>query len=117
MALIEMGKKYRTRDGIDVEIIQILAAPLMANGATVIGVVDGDSVLPWQPHGSFYSDGREAGLDLIEVVEPLEPQWLWLNVYPNGSAASHQSRERADKFAAVDRIACVPVPYMPGEGL
>ena len=31
----------------------------------------------------------------------------WLNVYSNGIAASHDTKEHADEYAAEDRIACV----------
>jgi len=31
----------------------------------------------------------------------------WLNVYSNGTVASHDTKEHADEYAAEDRIACV----------
>jgi hypothetical protein len=59
-------------------------------------------------------------MDLVEVVEPVT---VWINVYADHAKTAgariygYTTRERADKNAALNRIACLPVTYRPGEGL
>lgn len=33
----------------------------------------------------------------------------WVNVYPSGCTCLHESKENADRYCAIDRIACVKV--------
>ena len=62
---IEMGKKYRTRDGQDV---RILCVDGPGNGP-VLGYVLGAAmgVLEWDANGVYVQPGPESAIDLVEV--------------------------------------------------
>lgn len=62
---IDTNKKYRTRDGHDVEIIAI--RPELKDG--VIGIIEGeDFVREWDKEGFYSHDKEFCNFDLIEVT-------------------------------------------------
>jgi len=67
--VIEMGKKYTTRDG---RAVRVLATDLHAT-RTVLGVVTDvagyDLVFSWYPDGSYYEDGKPDPLELVSKHE------------------------------------------------
>lgn len=64
MKKVELGKKYKTRDGFDVEIIAI--RPELKDG--VIGIMKGeDFVREWATDGTYSHDKEPCDFDLIEV--------------------------------------------------
>jgi hypothetical protein len=111
--MIDINKKYRTRDGREVRIY----------------ATDGHETYPihgaimdqgWCPH-HWMPDGRGAfeRFDLIEV-RPRHKRTVWLNVYGSGIVPEAcSSRENADRAAACNRIACIKVEldFEEGEGL
>lgn len=49
-----------------------------------------------------------------------EKKMLYVNVYPNDHNSfsyAYSTREKADKAAAANRIACIEVEYKDGQGL
>ena len=112
--MIDINKKYRTRDGHEVRIYAL----------------DGNEPRP--VHGAFKSqtgwvgscwqrDGVQmvhAGpYDLIEV-KPRIKRTMWLNVCPN-TITTHFHKLDADNYAGSSRLACVKVEIdcEKGEGL
>lgn len=119
MTPISKDKTYKTRDGREVRIYATdgeqsypIHGAVRTNGAWLLQC--------WTPEGCVLSHGKPIGCDLIEVKPRIKG---WVNVYPpehgRGERASvvHASRERADKCAGANRIACVPIDAAEGEGL
>lgn len=112
--MIEMGKKYKTRDGRDAEVYSV-------NGAgpyPVHGAVDG-KVFTWTSVGkSCWSDVEPHSCDLAEAKEVVNFD-IWLNVYKDGAVQAHSGRRKADDFADSSRVACINIKrdVEVGEGL
>jgi len=111
--MIELGKKYKTRDGREVRIY----------------AVDGGGHRPI--HGAiregqewvactWLHDGVE-GLHCNALIEvkPRIKREVWVNVYPNGTSRSFEEKRFADEHAMDHRIACVKlvIDCEEGEGL
>ena len=115
--MIDISKKYKTRDGRDVRIYATDGAGI----CSVHGAIknnEGWLNCAWLPNGSCYS-GLTIDSDLIEV-KPRHKQTVWLNVYEDGIAAyQHDDKEFADFRAGLTRIACIKVEldFEEGEGL
>ena len=109
--MIDINKKYQTRDGRPVELLTT-----NARGAwPVVGYIgDGDQVSRWAIDGAFCGTSPIRTLDLVEVKPK---RVVWLNVYPDGDRSSHESREDADSRSLDGRIACLKVEFEEGEGL
>lgn len=119
--MISKDKQYRTRDGREVRIYATDGdEPYQVHGA-MKGWDGSWEMQIWTIFGaiSIY-DYNKSTNDLIEVKPRIKG---WVNVYPpehgRGERASvvHASRERADKCAGANRIACVPIDAAEGEGL
>ena len=114
--MIDINKKYRTRDGREV---RIYATDGMDN-QSIHGAVKNNN--GWILH-AWYSDGvharsdRNGRYDLIEV-RPRHKRTVWLNVYQDDIRA-HISREHAEDLGSASRIACIKVAldFEEGEGL
>lgn len=118
--MIDISKKYRTRDGREVRV-------LMTDGGDwncpVIAAYKDRNGYWWPLHltaeGRHSPSGREHPLDLIEI-KPRIYREVWVNVYAEGRGINaFQSRESADECACAGRIACVKVTIdcEEGEGL
>ena len=111
--MIDINKKYRTRDGREVRIYATDGGQCgtLIHGAVFDNVCWGSLV--WNSDGSKYS-WREDSLDLIEV-RPRHKRTVWVNVYPDEVFTHHHQRVPNRK----DRIACVKVEldFEEGEGL
>jgi hypothetical protein len=114
--MIDINKKYRTRDGREVRIY----ATDGEHGELVHGAVKhkehGWQSWIWFADGHFL-DGEKNPLDLIEV-RPRHKRTVWVNIYDDSKPALHLSRELADQYRC-DRIACIKVnlDFEEGEGL
>lgn len=112
--VIEMGKTYRTRSGLDVELLHIADKP-DADGELVVALLkDSECLEPrtWKADGRYYGD-QDSEYDLLEVPET---QTRWVNVYPCGCQV-HATREAADLNASFNRIACIKIEFTAGEGI
>ena len=116
--MIDINKKYRTRDGREV---RIYATDGGQCGTLIHGAVFDNAFwgsLVWNSDGSKYS-WREDSLDLIKV-RPRHKRTLWVNVYEGDwDAYTAASKEDADENASDDRIACIKVEldFAEGDGL
>jgi hypothetical protein len=115
--MIDINKKYRTRDGREVRIYATDGAQC---GTCVHGAVFNNEwwgSVTWNSNGSARS-WREDDLDLIEV-RPRHKWTVWMNIYGRTSFTSHISREQAEDEQDVNRIACIKVDldFEEGEGL
>ena len=113
--MIDINKKYRTRDGREVRIYSTdtEGAKKAVHGA--IKEKDGWYMLAWSKNGIVSNVDRN--LDLIEV-RPRHKRTVWINVYEDSKPALHLSRELADQYC-LDRIACIKVEldFSEGDGL
>ena len=114
--MIELTKKYKTRDGQDVRLYAIDGR----GDCPVHGAIEGDHgwiVHTWCNDG-LWAEGVHA-LDLIEC-KPRIKREVWLNVYPDSIGdCAYNVRKRADESASGSRIACVKlsIDCEEGEGL
>jgi len=114
--MIDINKKYRTRDGREVRIY----ATDGANGKVHGAILDEGG---WE-HRTWNSTGRimacEAHVyDLIEV-RPRHKVSIWINTYgATVSGSLYSTRESADEAAVSKRTGCIKVEldFEEGEGL
>jgi hypothetical protein len=122
--MIELGKKYKTRDGREVRIYAVDGGgQFPVHGAVNFS---GTAWTPneWSETGSHLGDPefRIHDLDLIEV-RPRIRREVWLNVFRHDDGAEFfeacESKANADLIAGDARIACVKVVIdcEEGEGL
>jgi hypothetical protein len=113
--MIDINKKYRTRDGREVRIYAIDGLDTHSvHGA--IYTIDGWLSYTWRKDGSFFSDMDYAD-DLIEV-KPRIQRTLWVNVFPKATT-TYLHRLDADAYGCFARLACIKVEIdcEEGEGL
>ena len=117
--MININKKYRTRDGREVRIY----ATDGGGRNPVHGSIkeeDGWIFQVWPKSGRYFEDDDEDyRIDLIEV-RPRHKRTVWLNMYSEGFISSeHEDKEAADRSAFAGRIACIKVKldFEEGEGL
>lgn len=79
--------------------------------------IDGSMIAQSHYTSGSYLGAQESPHDLFMVSES---RMVWMNIYPNGMAYYHPTKEDADQLICKDstlgeRIACVPVTYRDGE--
>lgn len=115
--MIDISKKYETRDRREVRIYAIdgggdnpIQGAVYTHGRWLL--------MLWLANGLHWR-GAISDLDLIEV-KPRHKRTVWLNVYEDGVAAhQHDDKNYADVRAGPTRIACIKVEldFEEGEGL
>jgi hypothetical protein len=113
--MIELGKKYQTRDGREVRIYAVDGGGVYpVHGAIAAG--DGTwSPEGWTDGGSYIGGDGQFDEDLIEAPKVYEG---WINVDRNINAmAFYVDEALAHKYACPSRIACIHVKFTAGEGL
>jgi hypothetical protein len=120
--MIELGKKYKTRDGRDVRIYAVDGGGQCPVHGAVLNSDGNWRSWCWTRDGKVV-ELRTEPADLIEVV-PTFKVTGWLNVYRSGPHWVHETRELADSSGnssgnSSKRIACVPIEMevKHGEGL
>jgi len=116
--MINMSKKYRTREGREVRIYATDGEyPYKIHGA--FKTEQGEwRHARWTSKGSFVLAGESDG-DLIEV-KPRHKRTVWLNLYSELAVCFGYENERyAHEGFDPDRIACIKVEldFEEGEGL
>jgi hypothetical protein len=109
--MIDIIKKYRTRDGREVRIYATDGHEYPIHGA----VMDrGWCVHYWDADGR----GQLQRFDLIEIKQRIK-QKVWVNVYPDHCLGAYHEKRQADEQAMPHRIGCVQVEIdcEEGEGL
>ena len=115
--MIDINKKYRTRDDREVRIY----ATDGAGTYCIHGAIKNNGeweYMRWTNNGTF-GGNIPFGSDLIEV-RPRHKRTVWLNVYNSRIVPeAWNSKENADRAAACGRIACIKVEldFEEGEGL
>ena len=116
--MIDINKKYRTRDGREVRIYATDGGgPQPVHGA--ISGLNFWSTANWSKNGSYtVVYGQEHDNDLIEVRQR-HKRTVWLNFYDDGTQTSHHNLEEAKEERGEICIACVKVKldFEEGEGL
>ena len=107
------GHKWQTRDGKPVEIYR------QDDGTgRILGAVYYEHEKKWGLRVWFENGGwclkRGHQYDLVDV--PVK-HIRWVNVYDIKNPRSHPTKEKADKYAGTNRIACIKIEYEEGEGL
>ena len=114
--MIDINKKYRTRDGREVRIYATDGIlPYEVHGALKSTISDGWLPYAWGPDGKHH---RDFVLDLIEV-RPRHKRTVWLNVYGRpDDVTAYNNRWKADQSVS-PRIACIKVEldFAEGDGL
>ena len=129
--MIDITKKYRTRDGREVRIYATDGGDLV-EGQTIHGaVLNGNNwvfaIWNAETGKNYANSAARSKIDLIEV-KPRITQRVWINVYPDHClGAYHEKRQadeqamkrQADDQAMPHRIGCVQVEIdiSEGEGL
>lgn len=110
---LEVGKTYRTKDGVKVRVVGEM------KGGSFACIMEHDreeeTVEEYFAGGRFYQDGDESMFDLVEEVKPKKVAYL--NVYSDDDALfySHTSRVHADIGSHNGRSACIRVEYEDGQ--
>jgi hypothetical protein len=117
--MIDINKKYRTRDGREVRIYATDGAmPRPVHGAVKSSYDSTWHSFQWHEDGRLVHNILAVDLsDLIEV-RPRHKRTVWVNIYDDSKPALHLSKELADLYRR-DRIACIKVEleFEEGEGL
>ena len=117
--MIDINKKYRTRDGRKVRIYATDGAmPRPIHGAVKSSYDPTWHSFQWHEDGRLVHNILAVDLsDLIEV-RPRHKRTVWLNVY-HDPTFSHETRNDADENAGPNRIACIKIDldFEEGEGL
>ena len=113
--MIDINKKYRTRDGREVRIYAIDGH----ESFPVHGAIKMDGqwrVSTWNSSGNGITSSKG---DRLTEVPPRHKQTVWLNVYGPESYTSHHSRQQADDERDRKCLACIKVEldFEEGEGL
>ena len=119
--MIDINKKYRTRDGREVRIYATDGAmPRPVHGAVKSSYDSTWHSFQWHEDGRLVHNILAVDLsDLIEV-RPRHKRTVWLNIYGSSIVPEACSaKERADFYAGCNRIACIKVEldFEEGEGL
>ena len=114
--MIDINKKYRTRDGREV---RIYATDGHDNQAVHGAVKDSHAwtLHTWYSDGVFARSDRNGLRDLIEV-RPRHKRTVWVTVYPMNRYQISDDNIQCDIYPP-KRIACIKVEldYEEGEGL
>lgn len=117
--MIDINKKYRTRDGREVRIYATDGGleHCMTHGAAKNKSGYWEAASWYTAHGGYYDDGVPHQYDLIEV-RPRHKRTVWLNLFPVQAATAYPEKWQADRVIS-NRIACVKVEldFEEGEGL
>jgi len=116
--MIDINKKYRTRDGREVRIYATdggAGSPVM--GAVFYTTPNGQSwweSARWTEDGRYDYHGRQTNTDLIEVI-PRHKRTVWLHVWNGGTVCATEE----SYYVPAGRIACIKVEldFEEGEGL
>jgi hypothetical protein len=116
--MINIDKKYRTRDGREVRIYATDGGRPCPVHGTIFSKELGWLLATWSVDGHALNDiGHPA--DLIEV-KPRIKRTVWINIYKNGyPEISYSNKLEADANRNICSIACVKVEIdcEEGEGL
>jgi hypothetical protein len=112
---IEMGKQYRTRDGLEVRIYATDGGgDYPIHGAMKMD--DGWYDETWASNGRYESSRIiPYDSDLVEV-KPRIKRTYWLNIDEDGYAQARKTKEQADLAAYKNRLACVKIEIDCEEG-
>lgn len=126
--MIDINKKYRTRDGREVRIYATdggAGSPVM--GAVFYTTPNGQSwweSARWTEDGRYDYHGRQTNTDLIEVC-PRHKRTVWLAIYHNGYIEATSKLEWRNgpcingPYDGAKPIACIKVEldFEEGDGL
>jgi hypothetical protein len=110
--MIDISKKYRTRDGREVRIYATDGNELKRVHGAFKNTYSGCwTSCDWEASGSHW---RDMLLDLIEV-RPRHKRTVWLHVFKNGSVCATEE----SYYVVAGRIACIKVEldFCEGDGL
>lgn len=116
--LIDINKKYRTRDGKEVRIYATDGGgDYPIQGA--VRTLDGRwRVCTWKKKGKYTSQSYDHPLDLIEIREK-HKRTVWILVGEYGEFDSFEDKESAlhyKKINSLNSTACIPVEFEFEEG-
>ncbi len=117
--MISLNKQYKTRGGEEVRVLSTdrddaycpVVALISTNGREELHTFTKDG--KWNPGADTEHD-----YDLIEV-KPRIKKTYWINVYVEGAGNCYTSKDMAELYGGIDRLACVKIEIdcEYGEGL
>ena len=108
--MIDINKKYTTRDGREVRIYATDGAGSWpVHGAVLFE--SGWCDASWSKTGS----ATQCQFDDFDLIEVKEKRVMWVNVYEDGNGAAHADKEDADGCSVPGRIARIHVEYCEGQ--
>ena len=113
--MIDINKKYRTRNGREV---RIYATDHTSSEFTVGGAVreeNGWAVHSWTADGRYFIGPSLLNDDLVEV-KPRIQRTVWLNVYLDYAVCQGSREDADDACDSLTRIACIQVAVDCDEG-
>jgi hypothetical protein len=113
--MIDIHKKYRTRDGREVRIYATDGGGYWPIHGAIQLSCSGWMPTSWDNDGNAFNSGAHGGL--IEI-RPRHKRTVWVNVYDK-AICEWRTKEDADRNAGDTRIACIKVDldFEEGEGL
>jgi len=116
--MIDINKKYQTRDGREVRIYATDGGVPTRSIHGAVNCAGKWYIQSWSSDGKVRLTANDQ-VDLIEI-RPRHKRTVWINVYSKELACiTADSKEEADRNASNDRIACIKVElnFEEGEGL
>jgi hypothetical protein len=113
--MISMDKKYRTRNGLPVELITVSGR----GSSPVLGYVsDITRVFSWTADGKLYEAEANDEDDLVEVKEK-KTITVWVNISSCGHIYGYPYASVVSDCRGSNTIACkqIDIEYEEGEGL
>ena len=114
--MIDINKKYRTRDGREVRIYATDGGleHCMTHGAAKNKSGYWEAASWYTAHGGYYDCGVDHHYDLIEV-RPRHKRTVWLHVWNGGTVCATEE----SYYVPAGRIACIRVDldFAEGDGL
>lgn len=117
--MIDINKRYRTRDGREVRIYAVDGGGGMPVHGAVLARSGEWLTERWSAGGEWSpQDCAATPYDLIEV-KPRIHREVWVNVYPDKMGAPNVNKAYVDRHREEDCIACVKlvIDCEEGEGL
>ena len=114
--MIDINKKYRTRDGREVRIYATDGGleHCMTHGAAKNKSGYWEAASWYTAHGGYYDCSTQHCYDLIEV-RPRHKRTVWLHVFENSTVCATENAH----YDITNRIACIKVEldFAEGDGL
>jgi hypothetical protein len=113
--MIDINKKYRTRDGKNVRVLCVDLGSMQPVVAAVT-TEKGEQLELYCLDGCYFVEGGPNPRDLVEAPKTVKVE-VWMNVYPGGACyGPYPNKECADLSGTSNRLACIHIEREVDEG-